>query len=50
MDRIQVYEDQTQPLIQYYEEQGTLMEVPGEGSINEVSRAIMDGLSARMSG
>jgi adenylate kinase len=50
MERIQVYEEQTQPLIHYYEEQGTLMEVPGGGSIEEVTREILDGLSARMSG
>ena len=39
--RIQVYGDQTAPLIQYYREKGNLVEVDGEGSIDDVREALL---------
>jgi len=34
--RLKVYEEQTQPLVRYYEEQGKLARVGGEGEIDEI--------------
>lgn len=39
--RIQVYENQTAPLIDYYQKQGVLRSVDGEQSIEAVSKAIL---------
>lgn len=39
--RLDVYHDQTAPLIDYYREQGPLKEVDGSGSIEEVSTALL---------
>ena len=38
--RIQVYLDETEPLIEYYREAGKLKEVSGQGAIEEVGRAL----------
>jgi adenylate kinase len=43
--RLQVYERQTSPLLDYYQELGKLMEVSGDGSIEEVYVRICDCLS-----
>lgn len=44
--RIQVYLDQTSPLIDYYKAQGLLFNVDGSKSIEEVQKAIFQGLEA----
>lgn len=44
--RLQVYEDQTSPLIGYYEQQGKLFEVNGIGTVDEITQRILAGLKA----
>ena len=43
--RLQVYFAQTAPLIDHYAQAGKLLEVDGEGSVDEVSRKIVTALS-----
>jgi adenylate kinase len=42
--RLEVYFSQTTPLINYYAKAGNLLEVNGEGSVDEVSRRIITAL------
>ena len=42
--RLQVYEEQTSPLIAYYEKSGKLTEVSGDQGIEEVYASILDSL------
>jgi len=42
--RLAAYNDQTAPLLPYYEGQGKLVEVDGMGSIDQVARAIDEAL------
>jgi adenylate kinase len=42
--RLEVYFSQTAPLINYYAKAGNLLEVNGEGSVDEVSRRIITAL------
>lgn len=42
--RIQVYEDQTKPLVSYYKEQGKLVQVYGSGLIDEVFQRALEAL------
>jgi adenylate kinase len=42
--RLEVYFSQTAPLIDYYAQAGKLVEVDGEGSVDEVSRRIVAAL------
>ena len=42
--RVQVYNDQTAPLISYYREQGSLIEIYGEQPIDQVGRQMADSL------
>ncbi len=42
--RLEVYFSQTAPLIDYYAKEGKLLEVDGEGSVDEVSRRIVAAL------
>jgi adenylate kinase len=42
--RIQVYLDQTSPLISHYRHQGKLIEIDGTQSIEQVTQALMDAL------
>ncbi len=44
--RIQVYTDQTSPLIDYYKAQGTLFDVDGSKAIDEVTEDIFKGLDS----
>ncbi len=44
--RLAVYHRQTQPLIQYYQNAGLLVTIPGEGSIERVSEAILAAAGA----
>ena len=43
--RIQVYIDETEPVVQYYRKAGKLEELDGGGSIDEVGRALMAAVS-----
>ena len=42
--RLRTYEDQTKPVIQYYESIGKLKYVEGEGSIEEVQKKLLDAI------
>ena len=44
-NRLSVYHDQTQPLIEYYSKKGILKEVDGTKAMNEVFNSIVDILS-----
>jgi len=44
--RIQVYLDQTEPLIKYYRDRGLLVEVEGDQPINEVTESLLMALNA----
>ena len=44
--RINVYNEQTKPLIDYYKAQGTLFNVDGAKSINEVTEDIFKGIES----
>ncbi len=46
--RLQVYFEQTAPLLEYYRRRGVLAEVDGERSIPEVTRQVMETVAARM--
>jgi adenylate kinase len=43
-NRMQVYREKTQPLIEYYAGRGVLAEVDGEGSMDEVAARIEEAL------
>jgi len=42
--RIQVYIDQTSPLVEYYRKEGVLVEVRGDQEIEKVTTALLDAL------
>jgi adenylate kinase len=44
--RLQVYEEQTAPLIAYYTEKGILLTIEGNNSVEAVYNQIVDGLNA----
>lgn len=44
--RIEVYQDQTSPLIDYYKAQGTLISVDGSKGIEEIATEISEGLQS----
>ena len=44
--RIEVYFEQTAPLLDYYREQGLLMQIDGEQSIDDVSQALITAIRA----
>ena len=43
--RIEVYTNETEPLVQYYRQKGKLVEINGEGSIEEVGQALIEAVS-----
>ncbi len=45
-ERMRVYEDQTAPLLDYYGGQSLVREVPGMGSVEEVSEAMLGALGS----
>jgi adenylate kinase len=45
--RLEVYRDQTAPLIDIYDDRGVLVTVNAIGEIGEVTQRIVDALSAR---
>ena len=44
INRLKVYKNQTQPLIDFYKERGKLIQVDGKGAIEEVFKTIIAGL------
>ncbi|HLF89790.1 MAG TPA: adenylate kinase [Anaerolineales bacterium] len=40
--RLVTYNQLTKPLLQYYEEKGLLVNLPGEGTIEEVTKAVLE--------
>ncbi len=42
--RYSVYKEQTEPLIDYYNKQGLLLDINGEEAIDEISKNIINGL------
>ena len=44
--RLQVYFNQTMPLIEYYKKQGLLLEINGQQAVEKVTTDILDGLKA----
>ena len=47
--RLQVYESQTAPLLDYYRQRRVLTEVAGEGAVEQVSAGIRKGLGQTVS-
>lgn len=45
--RLEVYNRQTKPLIDYYAKQNLLLEVDGAGSISEITKNIIAGMEAK---
>lgn len=45
--RMRVYAEQTEPLLDYYRAQGVLVEIPGMGDIEDISIAIEKALGAK---
>jgi adenylate kinase len=45
-ERLRVYEEQTRPLIDFYQEQGLLREIDGEGELDEVTARLEEALQA----
>ena len=43
-NRLNVYNEQTAPVIDYYQQQGTLVRVPGEGTVDEILERIVRAL------
>jgi len=49
-NRLRVYEKQTAPLVDYYRGQGRLIDVPGEGSIEEIQGRIRQTVAGAAGG
>ncbi len=45
--RIEVYEEQTKPLVSYYKNKGLLVQVYGSGIIDEIFERVLEALSQR---
>jgi len=45
-ERLKVYETTTRPLLDYYKKQGKLLSVDGDGTVDEVEKRIITGLSS----
>jgi len=48
-NRIKVYEDQTTPVMEYYERQGKARKIDGIGSIGEIFERIVKVIELKMS-
>lgn len=46
--RLEVYEEQTQPLIDYYSNKGMIVNIDGEGEIDKVSQDIISSLKEKI--
>lgn len=44
-NRLRVYEENTAPLVEFYEERGILLRIDGTGTVDEVTERIEDGLA-----
>jgi len=44
--RLEVYADETEPLIGYYRKAGILREIDGEGSVEKVGRSVLEALES----
>ncbi len=47
-NRIDVYMRQTQPLIEYYRQAGVLVEIDGQGTIEQVQGALLEAIECRI--
>jgi adenylate kinase len=45
-NRLQVYETQTSPLLEYYRRQGVLRTVSGEGTVDKIRQALREAVGA----
>jgi adenylate kinase len=45
--RLQVYREQTQPLVAYYENLGLLTRIDGRGAVDEISQRVQRALGRR---
>ena len=43
--RLRVYEEHTEPLVTFYRVKGKLAEINGEGSTEEISRRVEEGIA-----
>lgn len=43
-ERLKVFHEQTEPVLEYYEKQGKLIRINGTGSVNEVKQNLLDAL------
>ena len=50
MRRLELYEIQTLPVIQYYRRSGRLVNVDGDGGSDEVFKALVEAIDARWAG
>ena len=48
--RIEVYNEETEPIVDYYRQAGNVTEVDGEQSVEEVAEALADTVGARLVG
>jgi len=44
--RLEVYREQTEPLISYYRERGVLVDVDGTGTVEEIARRVQEALGS----
>lgn len=42
--RLEVYREQTQPLVDYYEDEGILVDIDGDQAIDEVTESLLDAI------
>lgn len=49
-NRLRVYEEQTAPLVDYYQRTGLLKTVPGEGTVEEVQERVLGAVKRRTGG
>jgi adenylate kinase len=49
-NRLQVYERQTAPLLDYYRQRGLLRSVPGEGAVDKIRQALRDAVGGNGTG
>ncbi len=45
-NRLKVYHDQTSPLKDYYKKKGVVSDIPGQGEIDEITRAVVKALES----
>jgi len=42
--RLEVYREQTEPLVSYYSERGVLVEVDGTGAVEEIAARVQEAI------